>query len=80
MTRVTAASLAYVATQVRIVPLIWAMTECVLQVCFALMSSSVFCRSDTATDSERFYETVLEFLDDPDEKGKVLNLLDWWNW
>ncbi|KAM6503022.1 hypothetical protein JOM56_002999 [Amanita muscaria] len=50
MTRVTSASLAYVATQL----------------CFALSSSSVFCRSDTSTDSERFYESVAD-------------LLNWWN-
>jgi len=63
MTRVTTASLAYVATQLR----------------FALSSSSVFCRTDTATDSERFYNTVSDFLDDPDEEPNVNELLDWWN-
>jgi hypothetical protein len=64
MTRVTTASLAYIATQLR----------------FALSSSSVFCRSDTATDSERFYESVLDFLDHPEEKDNVADLLNWWNW
>jgi len=63
MTRVTTASLAYVATQLR----------------FALSSASVFCRSDTLTDSERFYVSVLEFLDDPEEKAEVDDLLNWWN-
>ncbi|KAM6493885.1 hypothetical protein JOM56_010246 [Amanita muscaria] len=63
MTRVTSASLAYVATQL----------------CFALSSSSVFCRSDTSTDSERFYESVLDFLNDPEEKDEVADLLNWWN-
>lgn len=63
MTRVTAASIAYTATQLR----------------FALSSSSVFCRSDTSTDSERFYETVLDFLDDVEEKEEVDELLNWWN-
>lgn len=50
------------------------------QLRFALSSSSVFCRTDTSTDSERFYGTVLDFLDDPDEKDNVDELLDWWNW
>ncbi|KAM6493058.1 hypothetical protein JOM56_011192, partial [Amanita muscaria] len=63
MTRVTSASLAYVATQLR----------------FTLSSSSVFCRSDTSTDSERFYESVLDFLNDPEEKDEVADLLNWWN-
>lgn len=40
----------------------------------------MFCRSDTLTDSERFYVTVLEFLDDPEEKAEVDDLLNWWNW
>jgi hypothetical protein len=40
----------------------------------------VFCRSDTLTDSERFYVTVLEFLNDPEENGEVDGLLNWWNW
>ena len=47
---------------------------------FALSSASVFCRSDTLTDSERFYVSVLEFLDDPEEKDEVDDLLNWWNW
>jgi len=63
MTRVTTASLAYVATQLR----------------FALSSSSVFCRNDTSTDSERFYESVLDFLDHPEEQDGVRDLLRWWN-
>jgi hypothetical protein len=40
----------------------------------------VFSRSDTSTDSQRFYESVLEFLDDPEEAGEVDALLQWWNW
>jgi hypothetical protein len=51
-----------------------------IQARFALSSSSVFCRSDTSTDSERFYDTVLEFLDHLDEKDDVNDLLLWWNW
>ena len=40
----------------------------------------MFCRSDTFTDSERFYVSVLEFLDDAEEKAEVDELLNWWNW
>jgi hypothetical protein len=50
------------------------------QLRFALSSCSVFCRSDTVTDSERFYDSVLDFLDDPEEKVEVGDLLNWWNW
>ncbi|KAF8221164.1 hypothetical protein L208DRAFT_1329803, partial [Tricholoma matsutake] len=63
MTWVTTTSLAYVATQLR----------------FALSSSSVFCQSDTMMDSKQFYESVLDFLDDPEEKDEVDDLLNWWN-
>ncbi|KAF9232356.1 hypothetical protein BU15DRAFT_90680 [Melanogaster broomeanus] len=60
---VTKASIAYVATQVR----------------FALTSAQVFSRTDLVTDSERFYDSILELLDDPQEKGEVDQLLTWWN-
>ena len=50
------------------------------QLRFALSSTSVFRRSDTSTDSERFYESVLDFLDDQQEKDEVDHLLNWWNW
>jgi len=52
----------------------------VLQLCFALCPSSVFCRTDTYTNSECFYGSVLAFLDHPDEQAEVHALLDWWNW
>ena len=32
-----------------------------------------------STDSERFYNTVLELLQDPDEDEEVNALLNWWN-
>ncbi|KJA13355.1 hypothetical protein HYPSUDRAFT_151676 [Hypholoma sublateritium FD-334 SS-4] len=63
MTRVTPASIAYAATQAR----------------FALSSSSVFSRTDTVTDSERFYNSVLELLEDPDETKEIDSLIAWWN-
>jgi hypothetical protein len=31
-------------------------------------------------DSERFYKSILDFLDDPEEKDKVGDLLNWWSW
>ncbi|KJA13336.1 hypothetical protein HYPSUDRAFT_151695 [Hypholoma sublateritium FD-334 SS-4] len=63
MTSVTHASIAYAATQAR----------------FALSSSSVFSRSDTTTDSEHFYSSVVDVLQDPDESHEVNVLLTWWN-
>jgi len=44
------------------------------------MSTQVFSHTDLATDSERFYNSILGLLDDPDEKGEVNQLMVWWNW
>ncbi|KAG1850564.1 hypothetical protein C8R48DRAFT_613481 [Suillus tomentosus] len=63
MNSVTVASIAYIATQVR----------------FALTSSSVFSRTDTTTDSETFYHSLLDLLEDTDESKEVDELLVWWN-
>lgn len=63
MTEVTPASIAYIATQVR----------------FALSSSPVFSRTDTVTDSETFYNSVLSLLEDEEEKEEIHQLLVWWN-
>ncbi|KAG1839784.1 hypothetical protein C8R48DRAFT_621474 [Suillus tomentosus] len=63
MNSVTIASLAYIATQVR----------------FTLSSSSVFSRTDTTTDSETFYHSLLDLLEDPEECKEVDELLTWWN-
>ncbi|KJA21116.1 hypothetical protein HYPSUDRAFT_141196 [Hypholoma sublateritium FD-334 SS-4] len=63
MTRVTRASISYAATQAR----------------FALSASSVFNRNDTITDSEWFYNSILELLEHPDEIVEVDRLLIWWN-
>lgn len=49
------------------------------QVRFALSSSPVFSRTDTVTDSEKFYNTVLDLLEDIDESVEVNHLLIWWN-
>ncbi|KAJ3512490.1 hypothetical protein NMY22_g15318 [Coprinellus aureogranulatus] len=63
MCYVTPASLAYVFTQIR----------------FALTSASVFSRTDRETDSETFYNSVLELLEDPEEQDEVKPLMLWWN-
>jgi hypothetical protein len=34
---------------------------------------------DTVTDSERFYNLILDLFEDADEKEEVNNLLMWWN-
>ncbi|KAG1873262.1 hypothetical protein C8R48DRAFT_746079 [Suillus tomentosus] len=62
MKSVTKGSLAYIATQVR----------------FSLSSSSVFSRTDTVTDSENFYHSILDLLEDPDESEEVVDLMMWW--
>ena len=44
------------------------------------MSTQTFSRTDLAMDSERFYNSILELLEDPDEKDEVDQLMGWWNW
>ncbi|THH06871.1 hypothetical protein EW146_g9483 [Bondarzewia mesenterica] len=63
MTRVTPASIAYIATQVR----------------FALTSSPIFSRTDIVTDSEHFYTSILELFEDIEEQEEVSALIVWWN-
>ncbi|TEB32985.1 hypothetical protein FA13DRAFT_1790059 [Coprinellus micaceus] len=63
MSHVTPASLAYTFTQVR----------------FSLSSAGVFSRTDGETDSETFYISVLELLEDPQEQDEVRPLITWWN-
>ncbi|KAG2081961.1 hypothetical protein BD769DRAFT_1633495 [Suillus cothurnatus] len=60
---VTLPSIAYIAMQIR----------------FMLTSSPVFSCTDTVTDSERFYNSVLDIFEDPDEKQEVDDLTVWWN-
>ena len=43
------------------------------------MSTQTFSQTDLATDLERFYNSVLELLEDPDEKDEVDQLMGWWN-
>ncbi|TEB22934.1 hypothetical protein FA13DRAFT_1640577 [Coprinellus micaceus] len=63
MEQVTIPSIAYIATQVR----------------FALSSQAVFSRTDLITDSEFFYNLIIELLEDPDEEVETAELLKWWN-
>jgi hypothetical protein len=83
MTEVTSASIAYIATQVLFpFPFIgYVITHLsgFPQVRFALSSSPVFSRTDTVTDSETFYNSVLGLLEDVEEKEEVDKLLTWWN-
>ncbi|KAG1867317.1 hypothetical protein F4604DRAFT_1881629 [Suillus subluteus] len=62
MKSVTKGSLAYIAMQIR----------------FSLSSSSVFSRTDTVMDSENFYHSILDLLEDPDEIEEVADLMTWW--
>ncbi|KAG1884434.1 hypothetical protein F4604DRAFT_1519069, partial [Suillus subluteus] len=63
MTQITLPSIAYIATQVR----------------FTLTSSPVFSHTDTVTDSKRFYTSILDIFEDPDERQEVDDLAVWWN-
>ncbi|KAF6765313.1 hypothetical protein DFP72DRAFT_798048, partial [Ephemerocybe angulata] len=63
MKSVSIPSIAYIATQVR----------------FALTSTQSFSRTDLVTDSEYFYNLIIELLDDPEEIIEVNDLLLWWN-
>ena len=80
MTYVSPAALAYTFTQV-------SNGHCQLgmfllmggQVRFALSSAGVFSRTDGETDSETFYTSVLELLEDPEEQDEVRPLILWWN-
>lgn len=49
------------------------------QVRFALSSAAVFSRSDTTTDSARFYTSLLEFFDEEHCSKEMDDLLQWWN-
>ena len=44
-----------------------------------MSSAAVFSRTDTVTDSERFYVSILDLFDDVEEQEEVNALLVWWN-
>jgi hypothetical protein len=50
-----------------------------LKVRFALSSQAVFSRTDLVTDSEYFYNLIVDVLEDPDEHVETTELLKWWN-
>ncbi|THH09854.1 hypothetical protein EW146_g8559 [Bondarzewia mesenterica] len=70
---VTLASIAYIATQVRSTPFLFSSLIPIkqAQVWFALSSLAVFSRTDTVTDSEHFYNSVLDLFDDAKERKEV---------
>jgi len=49
------------------------------QACFALTSAQVFSCTDLITDLEHFYNSIMELLNDMEEKGEVDQLMAWWN-
>jgi hypothetical protein len=81
MSKVTLPSIAYVATQVGYFMTCVTSESLTLvnQVRFSLSSSPVFSRTDTVTDSEKFYNSVVELFDDPEELEEINELLAWWN-
>jgi hypothetical protein len=82
MSEVTPASIAYIATQASFIfvsMVVTLLTLGVSQVRFALSSSPVFSRTDTITDSETFYNSLLSLLEDEEEKDEIRKLLVWWN-
>ena len=81
MTAVTIATLAYVATLVSALmgPVSLSLAYVTFpasQVRFSLTSSAVFSRNDTTTDSERFYGSIIRFLQLPSVKAEVDALLN----
>lgn len=44
-----------------------------------MTSAQVFSRTDLITDSERFYNSILELLNDREEREEVEQLMLWWN-
>ncbi|KAG1739740.1 hypothetical protein EDB19DRAFT_1895445 [Suillus lakei] len=63
MKSITKGSLTYIATQA---------------FRFSLSSLSVFSCTDMVTDSENFYHSILDLLEDPDESEEVGDLMMWW--
>ena len=78
---ITKASLAYVATQVcSIIDICCTFIQLFLiQARFSLTSAQVFSCTDHVTDSKHFYNSILELLEDPEEKDEVNQLMTWWN-
>lgn len=54
-------------------------TACYYQVRFALSSAGNWSRTDKVTDSENFYYSLLEALDDPANAPHATEILVWWD-
>ncbi|KIM57566.1 hypothetical protein SCLCIDRAFT_28782 [Scleroderma citrinum Foug A] len=39
----------------------------------------ICCHPDLVTNSEWFYNSIIEILEDPNEKDEVEHLMTWWN-
>lgn len=81
MTAVTLPSIAYVATQVNLCfcSSDVTVTHFSCQVRFALSSQSTFARTDSITDTERFYNSIMVLFRNKDELSEVNELTAWWN-
>jgi hypothetical protein len=80
MKMVTIPSLAYIATIVSKFP--QSPVHSVLtssKVRLNLSSCENFNRQDELLNSEGFYRSVVRFLEDPNEREEVEELLKWWN-
>jgi len=84
---VAPASIAYIATQVCIIlffEVLDSYESSTLrpphsQAQFALSLSAVFSRTDIVTNSQRFYDSILNLFKDVEEREEVEDLIDWWN-
>ncbi|KAH6867767.1 hypothetical protein BKA70DRAFT_1132631, partial [Coprinopsis sp. MPI-PUGE-AT-0042] len=63
MTSMTIVSIAYIATQIH----------------FSLLSTPIFSHNDFITDPEGFYNSLVTFLQEPEEQFEVKKLLVWWD-
>ncbi|KAG6905166.1 hypothetical protein DXG01_004454 [Tephrocybe rancida] len=63
MKSITTTSIIYVATQVQ----------------FALLSTSFWSHTDQVTNSETFYMSLFDMLEDPENAIRVQELLEWWD-
>ncbi|KAI6017489.1 hypothetical protein EDC04DRAFT_2576705 [Pisolithus marmoratus] len=50
-----------------------------MQTCFSLTSAQVFSHTDLITDSEQFYSSIMELLDNSNKSNEVDQLITWWN-
>jgi len=53
--------------------------HCAILSSFLLYAGLLFSCTDHVTDSERFYNSILELLEDLEERDEVDQLMAWWN-